>query len=64
VLQRLQDHQLYGKFSKCEFWINEVPFLGHVISPEGMAVDLDKGEMSWIRSSQSLFTKCEVSLVW
>jgi hypothetical protein len=32
VLQRLRDHQLYAKFSKCEFWIKEVPFLGHMIS--------------------------------
>jgi hypothetical protein len=30
------------KFSKCEFWINEVPFLGHVISPEGIMVDPGK----------------------
>jgi hypothetical protein len=30
---------LYTKFSKCEFWIKEVPFLGHVVSPEGIAVD-------------------------
>jgi hypothetical protein len=42
VLQRLWDHQLYAKFSKCEFWINEVPFLGHVISSEGIAVDPSK----------------------
>jgi hypothetical protein len=42
VLQRLRDHQLYAKFSKCEFWIKEVPFLGHVISPEGITVDLGK----------------------
>jgi hypothetical protein len=42
VLQRLRDHQLYAKFSKCEFWINEVPFLGHVISPEGIVVSPDK----------------------
>jgi hypothetical protein len=38
VLQRLQNHQLYEKFSKCEFWINEVSFLGHVISSEGIIV--------------------------
>jgi hypothetical protein len=42
VLQRLREHQLYAKFSKCEFWIKEVPFLGHVISPEGITVDPDK----------------------
>jgi hypothetical protein len=42
VIQRLRDHQLYAKFSKCEFWINEVPFLGHVISPEGITVDPGK----------------------
>ena len=35
VLQRLREHQLYAKFSKCEFWIDEVPFLGHVISQGG-----------------------------
>jgi hypothetical protein len=38
----LQDHELYAKFSKCEFWINDVPFLGHVISPEGITVDPSK----------------------
>ncbi|WVZ66968.1 hypothetical protein U9M48_016118 [Paspalum notatum var. saurae] len=39
VLQKLRDNQLYAKFSKCEFWIDEVPFLGHVISKGGVAVD-------------------------
>jgi hypothetical protein len=42
VLQRLRDHQLYAKFSKCEFCINEVSFLGHVISPEVIVVDPGK----------------------
>jgi hypothetical protein len=42
MIQRLRDHQLYAKFSKCEFWINEVPFLGHVISSEGITVDPSK----------------------
>jgi hypothetical protein len=42
VLQWLREHQLYDKFSKCEFWIKEVPFLGHVVSPEGIAVDPSK----------------------
>jgi hypothetical protein len=42
VLQRLQEHQLYAKFSKCKFWINEVTFLGHMISLQGLTVDPSK----------------------
>jgi hypothetical protein len=42
VLQRLRDHQLYVKFSKCEFWLTEVQFLGHVVSSEGISVDPSK----------------------
>jgi hypothetical protein len=42
VLQRLREHQLYAKFSKCEFWIKKVPFLGHVVSPEGIAMNPSK----------------------
>jgi hypothetical protein len=42
VLQQLREHQLYAKFSKCKFWIKEVPFLGHVVSPEGIMVDPNK----------------------
>jgi hypothetical protein len=42
VLQRLREHQLYAKFSKCEFWIKEVPFLDHVVSPKGITVDPGK----------------------
>jgi hypothetical protein len=42
VLQRLREHKLYAKLSKCEFWIDEVPFLGHVISKGGIAVDPGK----------------------
>jgi hypothetical protein len=42
VLQWLREHQLYAKFSKCEFWIKEVLFLGHVVSPEGITVDPGK----------------------
>jgi hypothetical protein len=44
VLPRLWEHQLYTKFSKCEFWIHEVTFLCHVVSPEGITVD-----PSWVR---------------
>jgi hypothetical protein len=42
ILQRLRDHQLYSKFSKCTFWLKEVPFLGHIISVEDIAVDPNK----------------------
>jgi hypothetical protein len=38
VLQRLRDHHLYAKFSKCEFWLHSVKFLGHNISSEGISV--------------------------
>ena len=42
VLKKLAEHQLYVKFSKCEFWLKEVGFLGHVILGEGIAVDPSK----------------------
>ena len=42
VLRILQKHKLFGKFSKCEFWLSEVMFLGHVISAEGISVDASK----------------------
>jgi hypothetical protein len=42
VLQRLRNHQLYAKFSKCEFWFTEVQFLGHKVSSEGISVDPSK----------------------
>ena len=51
VLQLLRVHQLYAKFSKCEFWLTEVRFLGHVVSTSGVSVDPEKVEavMSWER---------------
>ena len=51
VLQVLSDHQLYAKFSKCEFWLIEVKFLGHVVSASVVSVDPKKIEavMSWER---------------
>jgi hypothetical protein len=39
VLGTLREHHLYAKFSKCEFWLKEVGFLGHVISAGGVSVD-------------------------
>ncbi|XP_028807167.1 uncharacterized protein LOC114761882 [Neltuma alba] len=42
VLQLLREHKLYAKLSKCEFWLKEVKFLGHVVSAEGVSVDPSK----------------------
>jgi hypothetical protein len=42
VLEELRSNQLYVKFSKCEFWLTEVAFLGHVISTGGVSVDPGK----------------------
>jgi hypothetical protein len=49
VLERLRKHKLYAKFSKCEFWLKKVPFLGHIVSKEGIAVDPSKIQevMDW-----------------
>jgi hypothetical protein len=42
VLEKLRSNQLYAKFSKCEFWLTEVAFLGHVISAGGVSIDPGK----------------------
>ena len=39
ALRLLKEHKLYAKLSKCEFWLDKVHFLGHVVSKEGIAVD-------------------------
>src|SRR4051812_10147227 len=49
ALQTLRDNRLYAKFSKCEFWMPKVSFLGHVVLAEGIAVDPSKVEavLAW-----------------
>jgi hypothetical protein len=42
VLQRLRDHHLYAKLSKCDFWLREIKFFGHTISQDGISVDPKK----------------------
>ena len=51
VHQALKEHKLYAKFSKCEFLLIEVRFLGHVVSASGVSIDPEKVEavMSWER---------------
>ena len=45
VLKTLRKEQLYEKLSKCDFWLNELSFLGHIVSKEGIQVDLKKLEV-------------------
>ena len=42
ILHILRERQLYAKFSKCQFWLDKVDFLGHVISAKGISVDPHK----------------------
>jgi hypothetical protein len=42
VLEKLRANQLYAKFNKCEFWLSQVTFLGHVISARGVLVNPGK----------------------
>src|SRR3954449_9081265 len=42
IMEKLREHKLYAKFSKCEFWLDSVGFLGHIVSAEGVAVDPSK----------------------
>ena len=53
VLQRLKKEQLYTKFSKCEFWLTHIGFLGHVVSRNGISIDPNKTKavMDWPRST-------------
>ena len=44
VMQNLRERQLHAKFSKCQFWLDKVAFLGHVISAKGISVDPQKIE--------------------
>jgi hypothetical protein len=44
VLRRLRAHQLYAKLSKCEFWLEKIAFLGHILTAEGIEVDPSKVE--------------------
>jgi hypothetical protein len=49
ALQRLREHRLYAKLNKCEFWMKQVVFLGHVITKRGISVDPSKVQdvLSW-----------------
>ena len=42
LLQVLQEHQIYAKFSKCDFYKPQIQYLGHIISEKGIAIDPKK----------------------
>ena len=66
VLESLRNHQLYAKFSKCEFWLTEVRFLGHVVSASGVSVDPEMVEavMSWERPKSVFEIRRFLRLAW
>ena len=49
VLQILREKQLFVKFKKCEFWLEEISFVGHIISGQRISVDPSKVEavLNW-----------------
>ena len=59
MLQKLREHKLYAKFSKCEFWLTEVSFLGHILSHNGISVDPSK-----IKDVVEWVTPTTVKEVW
>ena len=44
VLKTLEEHKLYAKLKKCEFWLEEVQFLGHIVTKDGISEDPTKIE--------------------
>ena len=56
ALQTLRDHCIFGKLSKCEFWLSEVNFLGHIISKDGVSINSSKFKaiVDW-QSPKSMF---------
>ncbi|GJS91186.1 putative reverse transcriptase domain-containing protein [Tanacetum coccineum] len=65
ILELLKKEELYAKFSKCEFWIPKVQFLGHVIESKGIQVDplQDRG-FSKIAKSMTKLTQKKVKFDW
>ena len=55
-MQTLRDHRLFGKLSKCEFWLSEVKFLGHIVSKDRVSIDYSKIEaiLDW-QSPKNVF---------
>src|SRR5262249_32975211 len=54
AFQTLREHRLYAKFSKCEFWLSSICFLGHVMCKEGIKIDLQRLRRCLIGPSQPM----------
>jgi hypothetical protein len=65
LLQKLRDHRLYAKLSKCEFWMKQVSFLSHVILGEGICVDSSKirDMLGWNAPSSVIDSRTSLGLV-
>ena len=59
ILQELRDHQLFAKFSKCDFFKDKIQYLGHVVTKEGILVDPEK-----IRAIKDWMVSKDVMDVW
>ena len=57
ILSQLREHKLYDKFSKCEFWLRKVTFLGQILSEDGISVAHLKYKRSWIGRPRLWFMK-------
>jgi hypothetical protein len=66
VLQNLWDHKLYAKLRKCEFWLKQVSFLGHVISKGGIFIDPSKVQdvLSWKAPTSVSDIQSLLGLAW
>ena len=64
VLELLREKKLYAKSSKCEFWLDSVSFLGHVVYKDGVMVDPSKIEAvkSWVRPTNVIEVRSFVGL--
>nr|GEU80454.1 putative reverse transcriptase domain-containing protein [Tanacetum cinerariifolium] len=58
ILELLNEEKLYDKFSKCEFWLREVQFLGHVINEDG--IDVDRSKIEAVKNREAFRTPSEV----
>jgi len=64
VLETLRRHKFYAKLKKCEFWLSEVGFLGHVVNQHGITIDPSKVSTIVEWKGQVMSKRLGVSWVW